>query len=210
MCFSAEVSFTAAAVLGAIALVTLVKSKKNPDRYLIAAIPIFFALQQLTEGIQWLYYQGTLGTEQGASAARELFLFIALIIWPFWIPLSVLVAERKPEKRKILYGFLLIGLLDSIYNGYMSLGQPTQASIYENSIYYHIKVAVNSVWFYGIATVLPWFFTSTPKAKILGLGFGLGYAVSAWFYYATFTSVWCFFAAINSAIIYAMVTSEER
>lgn len=210
MCFSAEVSFTAAAVLGAIALVTLVKAKKNPDRYLIAAIPILFALQQLTEGIQWLYFNGTFGTEAGASAARELFLFIALIIWPFWIPLSILVAERNREKRGILYLFLLVGVLEAAYNGYVSLSGPTEASIYENSIYYHLKVAVNSVWFYGAVTVLPWFFTSTPKAKLLGCGFALGYAVSAWFYYATFTSVWCFFAAINSAIIYAMVTSDER
>lgn len=210
MCFSAEVSFTAAAVLGAIALVTLVKAKKNPDRYLIAAIPILFALQQLTEGIQWLYFNGTFGTEAGVNAARELFLFIALIIWPFWIPLSILVAERKPEKRGILYIFLLIGVFVAIYNGYVSLLQPTSSGVYENSIYYRSNVAVNSVWFYGIATVLPWFFTSTPKAKLLGLGFALGYAVSAWFYYATFTSVWCFFSAINSAIIYAMVTSDER
>lgn len=210
MCFSAEASFTAAAVLAVMGFVTLSKAKKHPERYLIAALPLFFALQQITEGIQWLYYQGSFGTEQGAGAARELFLFMALILWPFWIPLSILVAEKKTEKRRLLYVFLLIGLFDALYNGYYSLFQPTNASILENSIYYHLKIDRNSIWIYAAATVLPWFFTSTPKAKILGLGFALGYAVSAWFFYSTFTSVWCFFAAINSLIIYAMVTSEDR
>jgi hypothetical protein len=210
MCFSSKASFTAAAVLGAIAVASLIKAKKNPDRYLFAAMPLFFAIQQISEGMQWLYLESGVGTERAANAASELFLFIALVIWPFWTPLSVVVAERQREKRGLLYVFLVIGVLDTIYNAYVSLGNPMPASIVGHSIFYQLYVSQPSVWVYAIAVILPWFFTSTPKTKILGVGYALGYSVAAWFYFATFASVWCFFAAINSAIIYAIVTSEDR
>ena len=210
MCFSAEASFTAAAVLGAIAVASLIKAKKNPDRYLIAAMPLFFAIQQISEGIQWLYFGNKVVSEQAANAAAELFLLVALIIWPLWVPLSVVVAERRREKRGILYCFLLLGALDALYNGYVSLGNPMPASIVGHSIFYTLYVSQPSVWVYAAATILPWFFTTTPKAKLLGLGFGVGYSIAAWFYFSTFASVWCFFAAINSGIIYAIVTSDER
>jgi hypothetical protein len=53
MCFSATASFGAAVVLGTIGIVAMSKAGTKPQR-LLAAIPLIFAVQQVTEGLIWL------------------------------------------------------------------------------------------------------------------------------------------------------------
>ena len=53
MCFSAEVSFTAAGVLGALGAVCIGQASRLREKPL-AAIPLLFAAQQALEGFIWL------------------------------------------------------------------------------------------------------------------------------------------------------------
>lgn len=54
MCFSAEVSYTAAAILMPTDAVAIQRAFRKDRRYLaIAALPLFFGLQQLFEGLVW-------------------------------------------------------------------------------------------------------------------------------------------------------------
>jgi hypothetical protein len=50
MCFSARASFSAGAVLLGLGALTL-KSVKRPRELTFAAIPLLFAIQQLSEGV---------------------------------------------------------------------------------------------------------------------------------------------------------------
>ncbi|MFA6920729.1 MAG: hypothetical protein WC216_02715 [Gallionella sp.] len=59
MCFSPHASFAAAAVLTLIGVVTLGKPRVKGE-WLLAALPLIFAAQQLTEGILWLILRGHL------------------------------------------------------------------------------------------------------------------------------------------------------
>ena len=52
MCFSATASFSAAAVCGAIGVLT-VRRASRPD-LMLALIPVIFALHQAFEGVVWL------------------------------------------------------------------------------------------------------------------------------------------------------------
>src|SRR5437763_578905 len=56
MCFSATASFSAAAVIGSVGIVTLRSAAAKPDRRILAlaAFPALFALQQVVEGLLWL------------------------------------------------------------------------------------------------------------------------------------------------------------
>ena len=55
MCFSATASFTAGLFLAGIAVVTL-KSVRQTHELPIAAIPLLFGIQQLSEGVIWLTF----------------------------------------------------------------------------------------------------------------------------------------------------------
>ena len=56
MCFSATASFSAGAVLLGLGALTL-KSARRPRELLYAAIPLLFAIQQLSEGVIWLTFR---------------------------------------------------------------------------------------------------------------------------------------------------------
>ena len=56
MCFSATASFSAGAVLLGIGALT-VKSSHRRREMPLAAIPLLFAIQQLTEGVIWLTFR---------------------------------------------------------------------------------------------------------------------------------------------------------
>ena len=53
MCFSATASVSAGAVLLGIGTLTL-KAANRPREFPFAAIPMLFAIQQLSEGVIWL------------------------------------------------------------------------------------------------------------------------------------------------------------
>jgi len=83
MCFSAQASFTAAAFIGTIGVVTIARAKK-PMRAL-AITPLFFALQQALEGIVWLTMDVGDSTSLLHKASMYTFLVFATMIWPVHI-----------------------------------------------------------------------------------------------------------------------------
>lgn len=53
MCFSAEASYAAAAVLLPSSALAINRARKNRRYLAFAALPLFFGLQQLFEGLVW-------------------------------------------------------------------------------------------------------------------------------------------------------------
>lgn len=53
MCFSAEASFAGGVIISAIGVAVVNKIHK-PQQSLFACIPIFFGIQQFTEGMLWI------------------------------------------------------------------------------------------------------------------------------------------------------------
>src|SRR5262245_37133689 len=111
MCFSAEASFTAGAVLLPAGAYCLRTALCKDARYVpMALIPVAFAIQQFTEGMVWS------GLEHAASGfverASSLYLFFAIPFWPFWIPLSLLFPETRHGTRTL---FSLLVLLSAVW-----------------------------------------------------------------------------------------------
>ncbi len=75
MCFSAEASFGAATVITTIGVLSF-KKAKGTDLRLLAMIPVFFGIQQFSEGILWLSsrYEQFAGMEKTSTYA---FIFFA-------------------------------------------------------------------------------------------------------------------------------------
>lgn len=208
MCFSEQASFTAAAVLTLISVFSFKAVRNNPKYYALASIPLFFGLQQAAEGVQWLQFKGHWGTLEEASLARNIYVFFAFCFWPAWIPISFYSAESETKSKKWL---LLLSLAGSAFALYMAAHAFPSISVpHERSIYYETAIVYNALYPYIILVTLPWFFSTLPKMTIIGILFTFALFLAAYIYQATFLSVWCFFAALVSLLIYSSLKTALK
>src|SRR5687768_16565317 len=99
MCFSAEASFAAGAILLGIGVVSLNKAVSGPQRVL-AGIPLLFSIQQFDEGILWLTFSNPAYMHWWQPAILT-FLFYAQVVWPVFVPLSMTLIEKDPFRKRI-------------------------------------------------------------------------------------------------------------
>ncbi|OGS21795.1 MAG: hypothetical protein A2252_06615 [Elusimicrobia bacterium RIFOXYA2_FULL_39_19] len=212
MCFSAGASFTGSAILSVIGTLTLKKVSK-PSQIVFASIPIFFAFQQFVEGVLWLVLPNTeyIAIEK---AATYIFLVMAQVCWPLLIPISVLLMEESGKRRIILYILLGIGIIVALYYGCGLLFQHPHAQIKSYHIQYQAFTptasAITFFFLYLVAAVVPLFVLSTKKIYILGMLMLLSGVVTVIFFTQFVTSVWCFFAALMSVVIYYIIKSSKK
>jgi hypothetical protein len=209
MCFSAVASFAGGAALTLIGVATIRKNKE-PARLLFAAIPLVFGVQQIAEGFVWLALQSA-WPDVFLKVAVYMFLTAAVVVWPTVVPLSILLAEQSPSKvrRWALRALLAAGLAVSASYGLGMLTWPVKAVIQQAHVLYTIdsmpSYAGVAALAYLAATVPPLFVTSDRKIRWFGWIIALAYAVTYFAFSAYLVSVWCFFAAIASAVIWWIV-----
>lgn len=199
MCFSATASFTASAVLTAVGVQTVRKVKQREDRFL-AALPLMFGIQQFFEGLVWILPSSSWISLLAAYG----FLFFAFVVWPFYLPFSVFMGERVTERKQILRVFIIIGLVGSAY-AIMNLAfLPLGVQQVANSIQYCLPVPEVPVLMiaYVLVTVGSLLLSSRLFIQLFGIVCGLSAWISWYFYTNSFTSVWCFFSAVLSLMLF--------
>lgn len=204
MCFSPAASFTASALLGVTGIAAVMKTK-DKKALPLAMIPIFFAIQQAIEGGLWLSLRGD-GTH--TLLLTSLYLFFALFWWPAYGPITIYMVEIVPWRRRVLAILSCVGILVGGYVYTTYLIQPIPATIVNHCIYYdHVTpYAMVAAVLYLIATLGAGIISSKYILKFLYTLLAV-FAFIAWkIYLNNFASVWCFFAAIASTIIYFVVT----
>ncbi len=218
MCFSVEASFGASAVLTAFGVAAVLKAK-TPAQKLFALTPLIFAVQQFGEGLVWLSL-----THQNYSSwqqpATYFFMIISQTVWPVWVPLVVLLLEKEKRRSKamtVLFGigvfvsaFLLLGLIFNKQHANAS-GQHIQyVSDFQPGYIPNLTLPIA----YVICVVIPLLISSVKRIRILGVMVFLFCIIARVFYQNYEISVWCFFAALMSAmvcgIIYDLVDSETK
>lgn len=207
MCFSATASFTASATLTALGIYAFLKAKHRAT-YLLATSPLIFALQQASEGFVWLGLTNA-AWQQYLAPAAYFFLFCALAWWPVWIPLSLAILEPHILKKKILINVLTFGTFYALYMLFCLFNYGAIASVQGCHIYYEITIPgeLHSLIgaLYLIPAVIPFFVSSLWGMGLMGAAIIASYAISYFFYRVCFLSVWCFFAAVLSMLIIAIV-----
>jgi hypothetical protein len=208
MCFSATASFAAAAVIGSVGLVTLRSAAAKPDHRILAlaAFPLLFAFQQAVEGLLWL---DLASPEPGALRGVLVHAFqgYAEVFWPAFAPLAALLIERERWRRLLISGCLVIGVALSIYLLVAMIGHPYQASVgeghiaYRNDFPYPTGIEVP----YVVATTFSLLLSSHRRVQGLALVILFGFAVAYVSFHHAYISVWCFFAAIASVLVYLYV-----
>ena len=207
MCFSANASFSAGAVLTIIGIVTMNKTNQK-KQLLFATIPFIFGIQQLSEGMLWITLPKPAFTIIQHNATVT-FLFFAQIVWPLLVPISILVLEKKEKRiiaQKVLVG---IGGVVCIYLAYCLLTMKVSSRIEGQHILYlqnyPSSLKNGSIVLYALATIVPPFFSSIKGMWLLGTTILISYIISAIFYEHYILSVWCFFSSIISLSVYYVV-----
>jgi hypothetical protein len=207
MCFSAGASITAGALLTVVGVETLKKVHK-PAQLVFASLPLFFAFQQFTEGVLWIA-MGRAGYGGLQTAATYAFLTLSQMIWPVAVPLSVLLIEEGRIRKKILYALLAIGIFVFLFNLFILIFYKNHAEIIGMHIAYvsnfNIPLGIAAVITYSAVTIAPLFISSIRRMHVLGTIMAVSLLVSLFFYTQCLTSVWCFFAAIISFMVYYIV-----
>jgi hypothetical protein len=211
MCFSAEASFAAGAALVPAGVYCMQAAARRKPRWLpLAAVPVFFGLQQISEGFVWVGLERGDGelTLRGALG----FLLPALAGWPFWTPLLIWAMETHPVRKKLL---LLWTALSTVW--FWVLFWPLVMApetllttrIQHHSILYSFDdlpvyqylslLAVRIL--YVLTVTIPLVISSDRGAMVPALLVAGTLAVTFVFFHYAFVSVWCFFAAVLSIIL---------
>jgi len=202
MCFSATASFVFAGATGGIGALSLARVN-HAREYPLASIPVVFGAQQAIEGGLWLSLKNALPISYAAPLA-EIFVFIALAVWPVLIPLAVGLMEEGKSRRSTILLLLPVGLLLAAISINEMWQHPYSASIANRSICYisSYPYPLTDFSIYMGCTCGPLLISTDRLLRLLGLVVTFGAAVSALFFYMSFISVWCFFAAAASVAVY--------
>ncbi len=210
MCFSAEASFVTAAVTGTIGLVSLTRAARPRDLPL-AAMPIVFAVQQTVEGLLWLTLP--LAPEGAiANGLTLLFLVLAEVFWPLYMPITVLLIEPNELRRRLMMVCLVMGAFVAAHLLWSILAQPHSAAIQGGHIVYvtEYRHSAPRLLAYLAATSLALMLSSRRTLLALGAIILAGSSVTYVFYWEAFVSIWCFFAAAASVVILCHFEWERR
>lgn len=201
MCFSASASFTAGAALLAVGAVTVRKASGRAELP-FAVIPLLFGVQQVIEGALWVALRADAALA-GAVLAQIYSLF-SHVLWPAYVPLAVLLLESVAWRRKVLWAFLTLGVATALYLLYSLVRFPIIAEAAGGHIRY-LALHLYVLWVMAVylaATIASLCFSSHRAVVAFGvLAFTAALAAYA-AYAAWFISVWCFFAALLSAVVW--------
>ena len=210
MCFSAGASFGVSALLFGAGIVAI-KKIESPKILALACTPFLFGMHQLSEGILWL----TLSDPElisMQSAATYFYVFFAQITWPLWVPYTVWLMEPDKARKKIIFYIMLIGVAFSAYQVYWLLEYKISAVIESGHMRYNLYYPFprSRRILYALTALVPVLLSSVRFMKLLGLAFVASYIISYILYREYVISVWCFFAAILSALILVVIAYNKE
>jgi hypothetical protein len=202
LCFSATANFVGSAALGAIGVATIAEVKHRRE-LLFASMPCLFALHQFIEGFVWLGL-GHMLSPLLTHYAEVAYMFYAQGVLPFLLPLSVLLLEPTPHRRRRMLPFVVLGAGLGLYIQWGLIAFPTQVYVQQNSIVYWNPMTVTTLIavLYVIATCGSLFFSGFRDLVILAWLNLAGLLVVMMVRRFAFTSIWCAYAAAVSVIIY--------
>lgn len=178
-----------------------VKAARRPSEIPFAAIPLLFAIQQLSEGVVWWTFDHD---APGLNfVMTQLYSFFSHVLWPAYVPLAVLLLEPPGGRNRLLKLTAIAGVGVGLYLLYSMFEYPITSRPTGGHIEYvspHFFAALTMTGYLLATTVSP-LLSNEGMVRIFGafalISFVLAYLIFArWF-----ISVWCFFAAILSVVV---------
>lgn len=173
----------------------------------LAAIPLLFGIQQLTEGVVWVSFDARALND----AATLLYSLFSHALWPMFVPLAVLLLESDPVRKRILRVFLAVGVGVGTYLLFFVLKDGIDTRVEGSRIVYdspHLYLPL-VLTLYVVATCVSSLVSSHALIRLLGAVMLASFLVAGVVFSEAFISVWCFFAALLSGVIYLFLRSGQ-
>ena len=201
MCFSASASFIAGTSLSALGVVSLRRTELKTEQPL-AMIPLLFGLQQLSEGVVWLTFS------HDAPLLKQTMTYVysgfSHVLWPIYVPFAVGILEAIRWRKRTLFAFEAAGMAVGLYLLYSIVTRPLVAEVVGSHIVYsspHFYL-MPVMGLYLAATCVSCFFSSHRFVQLFGVLSLLAFIAAYVVHVGALVSIWCFFAAILSLLIY--------
>lgn len=181
-------------------MATLKKAQRKVE-VPFAMIPLLFGVQQIIEGMLWLSFRFDAPLLKVITTYA--FTLFSHVLWPIFVPFAIGFLETVAWRKKVILAFQTTGIVVSLYLLYFIVRYPVISEVAEHIVYvspHFNKVPVMVL--YLAATCVGAFFSSHPIINIFGILALLLFLVAYWIHAVAFFSIWCFFAAILSAVIY--------
>lgn len=217
MCFSAEASYAAAAVLLPAGAVASQRAYKTSRKYLaIAALPFFFGMQQLFEGLVWT--GGAFASDEMVRRYSMAYMLFTWLAWPVWVPFSVYFLE--PCRRRYVYLIFaimggMVGALQYIpyfaHDGWLVTRFLPNAISYQGTVLFDFimrRELSNAIYLFII--IAPLLTSSNRGAQVFGVLISIVAGATYLFFQFASISVFCFGGALLSLYIVYMVFSEAK
>ncbi|KAB2943564.1 MAG: hypothetical protein K8F92_08650 [Hyphomicrobium sp.] len=217
MCFSAEASFTAAAVLVPAGAVTIYRAYRTNRQYLpIAALPLLFGLQQLFEGLVWT--GNALSSDSMVERYSMAYMFFSWLAWPVWVPFSTYFLE--PCRRRYIYMIFAIlgGMLGAMqylpyfaHEGWLVTKFLPYAISYQGTVLFDFIMQRDLTYaIYLFVVIAPLLTSSNRRAQMFGVLISMVATTTYLFFQFAYISVFCFGGALMSLYIVYMVFAEAE
>ena len=200
MCLSPEVDLSAGIAISVIA-VDAIRNNRHARSLPLALIPAVFALHSFSSAIVWFSLRGDVSQSLG-SAATSFYLFIAFVLLPIFVPISVLLIEPRGWRRSIMVGVTAMGIFAGFdfFRNFV-LGH-TSAVACDRYIDFHVSGAATiSGGFYVVATCGAMLLSAQKPLVYWGiLNVAIVGGINKWQSHGL-PSLWCFWAAITSGFV---------
>ena len=208
MCFSASASFVAGTALLAMGVATLRMTSQRAEIPL-AAIPLLFGVQQITEGLIWLSFRP--GSALPNTALTFIYSLFSHVLWPMFVPFAVGRLETVAWRKKAIAACQLAGVAVGLYLLYFLVRFPVTSRVigghivYDSPHFYIVPVLV----VYLVSAAVSSLVSSRRIIQVFGAfllaTFVAAYAIHA----ANLVSIWCFFAAVASCLVFLHFKQER-
>ena len=202
MCFSASASFVAGTSLSGIGVAALQNVETKHERP-FAMIPLLFGIQQLTEGVIWLTFSHEAPLLK--TVMTYIYSLFSHVLWPMYVPFAVGVLEAVRWRKKAFLAFEVAGVAVGLYLLYFVVTAPVVASVIGMHIVYlspHFYI-IPVMALYLAATCISCFASSHRFVQLFGVLALMSFVAAYLVHVLAFISIWCFFAAVLSLLIYA-------
>lgn len=216
MCFSAEVSFTAAAILLPAGAIGVQRAYRTDRRYLpFAALPIFFGLQQLFEGLVWT--GNALLSDNMVQRFSLAYMFFSWLAWPVWVPFSTYFLEPCGRRYVYLTFAIIGGMLGALqyfpyfaHEGWLVTKFLPHAISYQGTVLFDFLMRREITYaLYLFVIIAPLLTSSDRRAQIFGILISVVATVTYLFFQFAYISVFCFGGAVMTLyIVYAVFRAE--
>ena len=188
--------------MGAIGVDAYRHLRGRSDHYLLATLPLLLGGHQLVEAFVWWGVEGRVPHGVG-RVALWIYLLIAFVVLPVFVPLSVIALEPTDRRRRELAPFIVLGAAVSITLLVAMLRGPIDVTAHSYHLAYSIEISYGGfvVALYVLAICGSLLFSGFRHIAIFGIANLVAVAILARLTLDGFASLWCAYAALSAGAI---------